>query len=119
MTTQNYDEKNVGQLKNEIDDRNKGRSDEEKIAPPGGNKGDFVAALQLDDERAAGLAAPGATAPTRETAEIHDGNGTVIRKVQQEIVTLVHPEHEGSVEVFKPSAEYTNYVRGYGYQEAK
>lgn len=32
-------------------------------------------------------------------------------------VTLVHPDHGATVKVNKPSADYTNYVRGYGYKE--
>lgn len=114
MTAQNHDEKNVGQLKSEIDERNKGRADGDKIQAEG-NKGDLVAALQLDDERAAGLATPGAVAPAQSPID-EDGEP---KKVVPELVKLVHPDHDGSVEVFKPSAEYTNYVRGYRYQEAK
>lgn len=119
MDAQQYDSQNVGQLKAEIDKRNTDRAEDAKIAPPGANKSDLIAALQLDDEQKAGLAATGATSPTRETAEIHDGNGKVIREVVQEIVTLVHPDHDAEVQVFKPSADYTNYVRGYGYREAE
>lgn len=33
-------------------------------------------------------------------------------------VTLVHPDLDAKVTVPKPSAEYTNFVRGYGYREA-
>lgn len=115
MTAQNYDEMTISQLESELGDRNKGRADEDKIAPPGSKKADFVAALQLDDERVAGLTAPDATVPAQSPVD----EAGEPKEVVPVLVKLKHENHDGTVEVFKPSAEYTNYVRGYGYQEAK
>jgi hypothetical protein len=46
----NYDALTVPELKDKIAARNADRPDEDKIMSPGGNKGDLIAALQLDDE---------------------------------------------------------------------
>lgn len=114
MDAQNHDEKNVGQLKGEIEARNKDRADGDKIQAEG-NKGDLVAALQLDDERVAGLAAPDAVVAAQSPVT-EDGEP---KEVVQQLVTLEHKDHDAKVQVLKPSADYTNYVRGYGYEEAK
>jgi hypothetical protein len=113
MDAQKHDEKNVGQLKDDIDARNKDRADGDKITSPSGNKADLVKALQLDDERAAGVAAPDATEPAQASVDA-DGEP---KEIVQDLVTLVHDDHDAKVQVLKPSRDYTNYVRGYGYHE--
>jgi hypothetical protein len=113
MDAQTYDQKNVGQLKDDIEARNKDRADADKITSPSGNKADLIKALQLDDERAAGVVPPDATEPAQAAT---DAAGEP-KEVVQDLVTLAHPEHDGRVQVLKPSATYTNYVRGYGYRE--
>jgi hypothetical protein len=113
MDAQKYDEKTVGQLKDDIEARNKDRADDAKITPPSGNKPDLVKALQLDDERTSGVVGPDVTEP----AQAHTDAAGEPKEVVQDLVTLVHDDHDGRVQVLKPSTDYTNYVRGYGYHE--
>lgn len=112
MDAQKYDGQSVNQLKTEIDKRNTARAEDERI-PADGNRPDLVAALQLDDERSAGVAPPDATVPAQAAT---DAEGEP-KEVVQVLVTLVHADHDGRVRVLKPSTDYTNYVRGYGYHE--
>jgi hypothetical protein len=112
MNAQNPADLTVGQLRAEIDKRNKDRAEADLI-PSDGKQADLVAAIQLDDERAAGLVAPDASVPA-QSAVMEDGEP---KDVVPEIVTLVHAEHDAVVQVLKPSTDYTNYVRGYGYTE--
>lgn len=115
MNAQNPADMKVADLKTEIDARNEGRVDDDKI-PADGNRDDLIAALQLDDERAARVAElQGPSAPATDTPAPTAEPAKVVPKS----VKLVHPEHKTEVEVIKPSKDYTNYVRGYGYQEAK
>jgi hypothetical protein len=112
MNAQNPEDLTVPQLKTEIGKRNKDRADADRIQADG-NHADLVAALQLDDERAAGVVAPDATVPAQSPVT-EDGQP---KEVVQNLVTLVHADHDTVVQVLKPSADYTNYVRGYGYSE--
>jgi len=113
MNAQNPEDLTVPQLKSEIEKRNKDRVDEDKI-PSDGKQADLVAALQLDDEQKAGVSGPDATVPAQSSVDA-DGEP---KEVVQDLVTLVHDDHDAVVKVLKPSADYTNYVRGYGYHEA-
>lgn len=115
MNAVNPAELKVDDLKAEIDKRNEGRADEDKI-PADGNKADLIAAIELDDERAARVAElQGPSAP--ETAE-PEAVEEPVTEVVQDTVTLRHPTDSSlEVEVLKPSADYTNFVRGYGYTE--
>lgn len=115
MNAQHPDELTIKQLKDEIGKRNEGRADGDKIAVDGSNKDDLVAALQLDDEVRAGVTPPDAVVPA-QAAVTESGEP---KEVVQNLVTLVHADHDATVQVLKPSADYTNYVRGYGYTEAE
>lgn len=114
MNAQNPDELTIKQLKDEIGKRNEGRPDDAKIAVDG-NKDDLVAALQLDDEVKAGVTPASADAPAQSAV----GEAGEPKEVVPTLVRLVHDDHDATVDVLKPSADYTNYVRGYGYHEAE
>lgn len=75
------------------------------------NPGQAKPADPKDDDvaKAAEKPKPAESPKTDPVAE--QGSGTA-RKV-----TLVHPELGTKVQVTKPSMDYTNYVRSYGYQE--
>jgi hypothetical protein len=112
MNAQNPDAPGVKELKAEIDRRNEGRADADKIQSDG-NKADLLAAIQLDDEQKAGVTPPDATVPAQSPVA-EDGEP---KEVVQNLVTLVHTDGVTVVKVLRPSADYTNYVRGYGYTE--
>lgn len=84
-------------------------------AKPSDPKSDDVAKV-ADKPKPVEAAKPDA-APAPVETEAVESEPAAEAKPEPVEVTLKHPVTDDTIKVAKPSADYTNFVRGYGYRE--